>query len=115
MNTSKITSRRGFFRSILLLGLALPFLGRVGKAFAADEKKSSGLPDGAVAVPESDAVASAIKYKEKAEKGNKKPCDKCSFYVASNKDWGKCQMLQNPPNGVVAAKGTCASWQEKKK
>ncbi len=115
MNPIEKTSRRGFLRNIALLALALPFLGRTTKLFAADETKPAGLPDGATAIPESDPVATAIKYKEKPGKGNKKPCDKCAFYAASNKDWGKCQMLQHIPNGVVAALGTCGSWQPKTK
>ena len=123
-------SRRDFMKSFLLALAAIPVALTTlsGLSRAADkpkkaEEKGDPLPAGEKEVPPTDAVASAIGYKaniadidykrypqRKDAKNKNQFCDNCALYTSVNKSWGKCSMM---PNGLVAAKGWCGSYNKK--
>ncbi|MCC6278465.1 MAG: high-potential iron-sulfur protein [Oligoflexia bacterium] len=118
------TSRREVLKAALIVTAAIPVVQAIGSTWAL-AKGEVALPAGEKEVSESDAVASALGYKKDAKamdlkkypqfKDLKKKnmiCDNCALYTASNAGWGKCQMLTA---GLVAAAGSCGSWQPKAK
>jgi hypothetical protein len=114
--------RRNFLRTTLLGAVATTILPNLPLQLLAAEK-SEPLPAGSTAVPESDAVATAIGYKADTTKIDFKKypkrqdpqakgqhCNNCALYTPVNKSWGKCQMLTS---GLVNASGWCGSWSKK--
>lgn len=114
-------NRRQFLKTALLSLLALPFVNPMNRV--AQAKGEEPLPAGTNAVPETDAVASALGYKADASKVDfarypqrKKPesknqfCKNCALFTPANKSWGKCQMITS---GLVNANGWCGSWSKK--
>lgn len=117
------TSRREFMKKAFALAVAVPAARllsggfSITTAFAA--AKLPPLPAGKTAVPDADPVGNALGYKHFVSQVDKKKypqykagqdCATCSLYIAEDKNWGKCQMLQN---GLVHAKGWCGSFNKK--
>lgn len=111
-------NRRSFLKYLGLGIVAVPVLGKLPKAFAAD----AALP----LVKESDPQAKALKFCINADKptascpDRKKPekkgeyCSGCQLFTRTegegNKGKGKCMIM---PKNSVPANGWCMSWVKK--
>ncbi|MDF3818417.1 high-potential iron-sulfur protein [Leptospira sp. 96542] len=111
-----------FGSSFFLLGILVRQSSLTAKEVTKSQKQFP-LPDGEVAVLESDPTASALGFhhdanhtdfkrfpdRKKASAKNQ-ICKHCAQFTKQNEGWGKCYIISN---GLIANDGWCSAWSKK--